>query len=123
MIYFRASKGFKMENSPTLSGKSGQSRSFSSSLSSSSSSSVDSSSSSSYSSSSSSRSSESNAVIEKMDDSKGDEIKVLEPYPKNTENQSKDIYRGLEHGIVYACHRELYLKFPDLSGEFGEFVV
>ena len=57
-----------------------------------------------------------------MDDSKGDEIEVLEPYPKNTENQSEDIYRGLEHGIVYACCQELYLKFPDLSGEFGEFV-
>ena len=58
-----------------------------------------------------------------MDDSKGDEIEVLELYPKNTANQSEDIYRGLEHGIIYACHEELYVNFPELSGELGEFVV
>ena len=62
-------------------------------------------------------------VIKKMDDSKGDEIELLEPYPKNTANLSEDFYRGLEHGIIYACGRELYKKFPDLSTEFGEFLV
>ena len=62
-------------------------------------------------------------VIEKMGDSKGDEIELLKPYPKNTENQSKDIYRGLEHSIIYACSQELYKNFPDLSTEFGELLM
>jgi hypothetical protein len=85
-------------------------------------------SSSSDSSSSGSYSSESKTVITKTDESKADEIKVLdeikvpEPYPKNTENQTKDSYRGLEHGIVYACHQELYGKFKNLETEFGESV-
>ena len=57
-----------------------------------------------------------------MDESKADEIKVPEPYPKNTENQSEDIYRGLEHGIVYACHKQLYVNFEAMTTEFGEFV-
>ena len=126
MICFHASKAFKMEKSPTRSGKSVQSHSLSLSLSSSSSL-VSSSSSSSSSTSSSSRSSDSKGdeieVIEKIDDSKGDEIELLEPYPKNTVNLSKDIYRGLEHSIIYACSRELYNNFPDLSTEFGEFLV
>ena len=117
VIYFCASNGFKMEDkNPTPSGDSCQQRSDSSSLSSgSSSSSLDSSSSSSY-------SSESNPVITKMDKSKADEIKVLEPYPKNTENQTKDIYRGLEHGIVYACCQQLYVNFEVMKTEFSEFV-
>jgi hypothetical protein len=85
-------------------------------------------SSSSDSSSSGSYSSESKTVITKTDESKADEIKVLdeikvpEPYPKNTENQTEDSYRGLEHGIVYACRQELYGKFKNLETEFGESV-
>jgi hypothetical protein len=47
---------------------------------------------------------------------------VPEPYPKNTENQTEDSYRGLEHGIVYACRQELYGKFKNLETEFGESV-
>ena len=64
----------------------------------------------------------------KTDDSKADEIKVpdenkvLEPYPKNTENQTTDSYRGLEHGIVYACHQELYKNFEAMETEFSESV-
>ena len=58
----------------------------------------------------------------KTDESKADEIEVLEPYPKNTENQTKDIYRGLEHGIVYACCQQLYVNFEAMKTEFGEFV-
>ena len=126
MICFRASKAFKMEKSVTRSGKSSQSQSLSSS-SSSSLSSVSSSSLSASSSSSSSRSSDLKhdeiKVVKKMDDSKGDEIKLLELYPKNTANLSKDYYRGREHGMIYACGQELYKKFPDLSTEFGEFLV
>ena len=93
------------------------------------SSSLSSDSSSSDSSSSGSYSSESKTVIMKTDESKADEIKVLdeikvpEPYPKNTENQTTDSYRGLEHGIVYACHQELYGKFKNLETEFSESVV
>ena len=98
MIYFCASNGFKMADSLIPPVKASQPCSDSSSLSS------DSLSLSSY-------SSESNPVITKMDESKADEIEVLEPYPKNTENQTEDIYRGLEHGIVYACHQQLYRGF------------
>ena len=57
-----------------------------------------------------------------MDESEADEIEVLEPYPKNTENQTEDIYRGLEHSIVYACHQQLYVNFEAMKTEFGEFV-
>ena len=127
MICFCASKAFKMEKSVAHSGKSSPLRSLSSS-SSSSLSSVLSSSSSASSSSLSSHSSDSKddeiKVVKKVDNSKGDElIELLEPYPKNTANLSKDYYRGQEHGMIYACGRELYKKFPDLSTEFSEFLV
>ena len=117
MIYFCASNGFKMEDKNlTPSGESCQQHSDSLS------SSFDSLSSSLDSSSSSSYSSESNPVITKTDKSKADEIEVPEPYPKNTENQTKDIYRGLEHGIVNACCQQLYVNFEVMKTEFGEFV-
>ena len=109
MVNFHASNGFKIEDNPTSFVKTGQPRSDSLGLSS------DSSSLSSY-------SSESNPVITKMDESKVDEIKVPELYPKNTENQTKDIYRGQEHGIVYACHQQLYVNFEVMKIESGEFV-
>ena len=58
-----------------------------------------------------------------MDELRADEIEVLEPYPKNTENQTKDIcYRGLEHSVVYACCQQLYVNFEVMKIEFGEFV-
>ena len=91
VICFHASKGFKMENSLTASGKSGWSCSFSLS-----------SSSSSYSLSLSSHSSESNAVIKKMDDSKGDEIEVLEPYPKK-HSEPKWRYLQRSGAWYYLC--------------------
>ena len=74
-------------------------------------------------------SSESKTVIMKTDKLKADKIKVLDeikapdPYPKNTENQTEDMYRGLEYGIVYACCQELYGKFKGLETEFSESVV
>ena len=58
----------------------------------------------------------------KTDESKADEIEVLELYPKNTENQKKDIFRGLEHGTVYACRQQLYVNFEVMKTEFSEFV-
>ena len=61
-------------------------------------------------------------VIAKTVELKADEIKVPEPYPKNTENQSEDIYRGLEHSIVYACCQQLFVNFEAMKTEFGEFV-
>ena len=123
MIYFHASNGFKMADS--LASPAGPSQPRSDSLSSSSDSSSLSSDSSNLSSDSSKSSQDSDVEeIEKMDESKVDEIEVkLEPYPKLEGDRDEEHYQGLEYGIVFACHNILYVKFSSLTTAFSEFVV
>ena len=123
MIYFHASNGFKMANSSASSAK--PSWPHSDSLNSSSDSSSLSSDSSNLSSDSSKLSQDSDVEeIEKMDESKVDEIKVkLEPYPKFEGDREEEHHQGLEYGIVFACRNILYAKFSSLMTAFGEFVV
>ena len=114
---FFASNGFKMEEDPSSSGSSSSSSSSGSSSDSSSSNLV---------SSLSKTNPGSGAEIMKMDDLKVDEIEVkLEPYLKLEGNsgENKDKYIGLEHGIISACHFQLYAKFSLMMSGFGEFAV
>ena len=116
MIYFCASNGLKMGDNLTSSVRSNQLHSDSLSLSSDSLS---------LSSDSLKSSSDSHAEeIVKMDESKVDEIELkVEPYPKLEDEENKDLYQALEHGIVFACRNTLYAKFSSIMSAFGEFVV